>query len=62
MSNEQTPLEKLDQANDNYHETVNEILMLEGTSVDNKVEFACAVSNVFNAMEQAKILALKVSN
>ena len=54
-----TLLEKLRKANDDYHEAVDEILMIEGTAVKNKVDFAATVKQVFEAIEAADVLAQK---
>lgn len=54
-----TLLEQLRKANDDYHEAVDEILKLEETCVKNKVEFATAIKQVFEAMETADELAQK---
>jgi len=59
MGSEKTPLEKLRKANDEYHEAVDEILMLEATAVKNKVEFAAAVRNVLEAFDVADAAATK---
>lgn len=55
-------LEKLRKANDEYHEAVGEILLLEETAVKNKVEFAVAVSQVFEAFGIADVAAAKCTN
>jgi len=57
-----TLLEKLRKANDDYHEAINEILMLEQTSVKNKVNFAVAAKQVFDEMETADGLAQKCTS
>ena len=57
-----TPLEKLRKANDDYHEVVDEILMLETTAVKNKVEFAVAVNQVFEAFDAAEAAATKCTS
>lgn len=57
-----TLLEQLRKANDDYHETVNEILMIEETAVGNKVDFATAIKQVFETMEAADTLAQKCTS
>lgn len=54
-----TLLEKLRKSNENYHEAVNEILMIEETAIENKVNFATTVKQVFEAMKDADVLAQK---
>ena len=48
-----TKLESLQQANDDYHEAVGEILADETVSVEGRVEFAVQVAQVFHHMEMA---------
>ena len=48
-----TKLESLQQANDDYHEAVGEILTDEIVSVEGRVEFAVQVAQVFHHMEMA---------
>ncbi len=57
-----SPLQKLRKANDEYHEAVAEILMLEATAVKNKVNFAVAVNQVFEAFIPAADAAAKCTN
>lgn len=54
-----TLLEQLRKANDDYHEAVDEILMIEETCVENKINFAASVKSVFEAMETSDALAQK---
>jgi hypothetical protein len=46
------PLQKLQRANDDYHEAVDEILADEDIPTDAKAEFACEVFRVFSAMKK----------
>ena len=48
-----TKLESLQQANDDYHEAVGEILADETVSVEGRVKFGAITSAVFNMMAQA---------
>jgi hypothetical protein len=57
-----SPLEKLRKANDDYHEAVAEIFLLEGTATKNKIEFAVAVKQVFEAFDAADAAAAKCTN
>ena len=47
------PQEKLQQANDDYHEAVGEILADETVSVEGRAKFGAITSAVFNMMAQA---------
>ena len=57
-----TLLEQLRKANDDYHEAVDEILMIEETAVENKINFAAAVKQVFEEMDAADVLAQKCTS
>lgn len=57
-----TLLDKLRKTNDDYHEVVDEILMIEETAVKNKVDFAAAVKQVFEEMDAADVLAQKCTS
>ena len=47
------PQEKLQQANDDYHEAVGEILTDETVSVGGRAKFGAITDAVFNMMRQA---------
>ena len=48
-----TKLESLQQANDDYHEAVGEILTDEIVSVEGRAKFGAITDAVFNMMRQA---------
>jgi hypothetical protein len=47
------PLQKLQRANDDYHEAVDEILADENVLTNAKVEFGCIVNTIFAKMTEA---------
>jgi len=47
------PFEKLQKANDDYHEAVGEILADEGIIADKRAKFGSIVDAVFHMMKQA---------
>ena len=48
-----TPFEKLNKANDDYHEAVDEILMDENVPVSVRAKFGGLAATIFNMMIQA---------
>jgi hypothetical protein len=51
-----TPLENLQQANDDYHEAVGEILNDENIPTEAKAEFGALVNATFSTMNQTNNL------
>ena len=57
MPNDQTPYEKLNNANDDYHEAIDEILSDEDVSVELKVRIGRFADEAFRTMARIKKLA-----
>jgi len=56
MSDERTPFQKLVDANDNYHEAFNEVLLDEVLPTEVKAKFGAFHNNIFQLMTEARKL------